>query len=237
MEQTTTTIRSQDQHATQGADRVPTKSKNDIRMALAMAYVDQSVTTTKVTALTTRQHDDDYSTSDAQTLLAHEEQLRINMDHINRLEDNLAKATSNESFGYFRIPNIPSSAHKSRLLRQPTHETEENQGQEMTPLEHSVVAKPAQESRDPGEETVTTTIRKQVHKILDTIQPMDNGITVSDPVHELEQLTAIDWEEYEAIPDYIKNIPPMVFAGKPTQNATKFLAQMDRYLRRAGVDT
>ena len=69
------------------------------------------------------------------------------------------------------------------------------------------------------------------------IQPMDNGITVSNPVRELEQLTTIDWEEYEAIPDYIKNIPPMIFAGKPTQSATKFLAQMDRYLTRAGVDT
>ena len=120
-EQPTTTTRSQDQQTTRGANRTPTKSKNDIRMALAMAYVDQSVTTTKVTTLTTRPHDDDYSTEDAHALLTHEEQLRTNMDHINKLEDELARAASNESFGYFKIPNIPSSAHKSRLSQQPMY--------------------------------------------------------------------------------------------------------------------
>ena len=238
LEQSTTTIRSQDRQTTPGADNVPIRSKNDIRMALAMAYVDQSVTTTKVTALTIRQHDDDYSTNDAQTLLAHEEQLRTNMDHIKRLEDDLARTTSDESFGYFRIPNIPSSAHKSRLLpRQLTYETKQHQGQETTPLEHIVLTEPTQESDNPGKENVTTTIRRQVHKIFDKVQQMDNGTTVSETACELGQLTAIDWEECEAIPDYIKNIPPMVFAGKPTQSATKFLAQMDRYLTRAGVDT
>ena len=40
----------------------------------------------------------------------------------------------------------------------------------------------------------------------------------------------------QALPGYAKSVAPITFSGKPGQDVTRFLKQMDRYLRRAEID-
>ena len=217
----------------------PSKTLTDVRTASTAAYVNQSATSDKITKMAARRLLGEHSSDDADWTATYQEQPYTNGAPIVQLESELNTARPDTTHRHFEVHNIPSQGHANPWTEPPVHAHRPR-----TPAipEYPTATDSSQDSEQMDEAIEAlcqpaAAIRRQAQDALDRMQPQRNRTSAAQPLDEAQQAPTIEDEEYDMVPQDIRNLPPMVFTGKSTLTAKRFLAQMDRYLRKAGVDT
>ena len=279
----------------------------EIRTALGEAYVEQSKISDRITLLMDKRSTRNSGKQDEDEILKCEEELRVYMDHITQLEQEIPNARPYDPqtglkppSTIIRLNNIPASAHTSRQILpnrkstpqsrltsdtvKPTLKTADSMSTPADPAETARRLQSAAQTQRDGDQAPQSdhathlhgpaTTRQQLVNVLDRVRDgapgsqrlsMGNGMlyrarhnmfntnrppmlqeniarqpqpsvrpnvrppSVSSSASDIVRVR-------QALPGYPKSVAPITFSGKPGQDVTRFLKQMDRYLRRAEID-